>query len=56
MILFKNNLINLLILQSFVLNCGCTNTMSKIVVDIIKLIYFDMPWDIVLVSFTEFEI
>ena len=51
MILFKNNLINLLILQS-----TCTNTMSKIVVDIIKLIYFDMPWDIVLVSFTEFEI
>ena len=30
--------------------------MQKKEVDIIKLIYFDMTWDIVLVSFTEFEI
>ena len=29
MILFKNNLINLLILQSTLLNCGWTNTMQK---------------------------
>ena len=29
MILFKNNLINLLILQSTLLNCGRTNTMQK---------------------------
>ena len=42
MILFKNNLINLLILQSTLLNCGWTNTMQKKEVDIIKLLHFDM--------------